>query len=271
MALELRHTVTAEEAGTDAASLLCQLSQLPKQRIKDAMAKGAVQLQRRQRKRLRRATETLQTGDQLSLSYDTDILARKPPEGTRCIARQKHYSVWFKPAGLMSQGTAFGDHLSLLRLAEQQLNRPVFLVHRLDRETAGLMLIAHTSVAAATLSRLFEQHQIEKIYQARVRGETPAEGRIDLPLDGKTAITHYQRLSYDASLNQSCLRIRLETGRTHQIRRHLDAIEHPIIGDPRYGRGNKNNEGLQLLATELHFQCPERKQQIKYCLDGYNK
>ncbi len=264
MAIELRHQVLPEEQGCDAASLLSRLSELPKQRIKDAMSKGAVVLKRKHSKRLRRASEKLQAGDQLLLSYDADILSRSLPEGILCLEQRKSYSTWFKPAGVMSQGTAFGDHLSLLRQVEQQLNKPVFLVHRLDRETAGLMLIAHTKAAAATLSNLFQQQQINKVYQAWVAGQTPPQGEIVTPLDGKPASTRFRRLAYDEKLNQSQLEITIATGRTHQIRRHLAELGYPVMGDPRYGNNNKNTAGLQLKAVQLSFECPERKQQVSY-------
>ncbi|TVQ68371.1 MAG: RNA pseudouridine synthase, partial [Oceanospirillales bacterium] len=207
MKIEIKHKVTPDEAGCDAATLLAKLSELPKQRIKDAMTKGAVILKRKQGKRLRRAKETLLAGDQLSLCYDDKILALSPPEGAYCLNRSKTYSVWYKPAGLMSQGTAFGDHLALQRLVELEFNCPVFLVHRLDRETSGIMLFAHTKSTAAKLSRMFEQHQIEKIYQATVLGQTDEKGSITEPLDNKPAMTHYERIGYDSHSNQSQLRI----------------------------------------------------------------
>ncbi|KGK41758.1 hypothetical protein LH51_12535 [Nitrincola sp. A-D6] len=253
-----------EEQGCDAASLLSRLSELPKQRIKDAMSKGAVVLKRKHSKRLRRASEKLLAGDKLILSYDADILSRQLPEGIHCLDQRKSYSVWFKPAGVMSQGTAFGDHLSLLRQVEQHTNKPVFLVHRLDRETAGLMLIAHTKTAAATLSNLFQQQRINKVYQAWVAGKAPTQGEILTPLDGKPANTSFRRTGYDENLNQSQLEITLATGRTHQIRRHLAELGYPVMGDPRYGKNNKNSEGLQLKAVQLSFECPERKQQVNY-------
>lgn len=264
MKIEIKHKVTPEQAGQDAASLLSQLTQLPKQRIKDAMSKGAVILKRKQGKRLRRATEKLLSGDLLSLHYDDRILSTTPPDGTYCLHQSKGYSVWFKTAGLMSQGTEFGDHLALLRLVELKLGSQVFLVHRLDRETSGLILIAHNKSTAAKLSSLFEKHQIKKVYQATVLGITPESGSINQALDGKVAITHYQRLSFDHEKHQSQLHVELETGRLHQIRRHLAAIGHPVMGDPRYGEGNKNKEGLQLVATELAFICPDTHKQVKF-------
>ena len=264
MKIEIKHKVTPDEAGCDATTLLAKLSGLPKQRIKDAMTKGAVILKRKQDKRLRRAKETLLAGDQLSLCYDEKILALIPSKGAYCLSRSKTYSVWYKPAGLMSQGTAFGDHLALQRLVEIEFNCPVFLVHRLDRETSGIMLFAHTKSTAAKLSEMFEQHQIEKIYHASVLGHTNEKGSISEPLDNKSAITHYERIGYDPIPNQSQLRIRLKTGRLHQIRRHLASINHPVMGDPRYGSGNKNSDGLQLVAKELSFRCPETGHIVSY-------
>ena len=82
---------------------------------------------------------------------------------------QSRYSVWFKPAGLMSQGTKYGDHCSLLRLAGLffKSKRKVFPVHRLDREASGMVLIAHDKTAAGKLSRLFRSQQIIKRYRAQ--------------------------------------------------------------------------------------------------------
>lgn len=161
----------------------------------------------------------------------------------------------------MTQGSRFGDHCALLRQVEKYFlsNRQIFPIHRIDRETAGLLLLAHDREAAAKFSRLFRQHQVKKQYQAIVRGLPIPEGQkaeIDLPLDGKNALTQYTVLSFDKTLQQSRLWVRIITGRRHQIRRHFDMIGHPLIGDPLYGQGNKNKEGLQLVAWGLSFDCP---------------
>ncbi|WP_151703181.1 RluA family pseudouridine synthase [Nitrincola alkalilacustris] len=256
MKISLKHTITAEEDGQDAATLLTQLSQLSKQRIKDAMNKGAVWLVQRQRKRLRRSTTIVRKGDILELYHDAELLQRTPPEGVQCLFQNKACSVWYKPAGIVAQGNNFSDHLSLMRIAEKQLNKPVFLVHRLDRETSGLMLLAHNRQGAASLSAQFRENKVKKCYRAIVIGETDEAGTIDLPLDGKSALTHFQRLQFDKDKGVSELSIRIETGRTHQIRRHFEMIGHPLMGDPNYGKHNKNRDGLQLEACELGFTCP---------------
>src|SRR5690606_33637419 len=134
----------------------------------DAMLKGAVWLTRgKHQKRIRRATFVGQTGDKLSLHYDAELLRRVPPT-PQLLADEKRYSIWLKPAGLLAQGTMEGDHCSLLRLCEQQLQREVYLVHRLDREAAGLMLIAHDGKSAAAFSQLFAAAKTELLQKQYV-------------------------------------------------------------------------------------------------------
>ena len=156
-----RCTITGETA----LDALAAVSSLPKQRLKDAMNKGAVWLKRPgTHRRLRRATTPLLAGDELTLHYDAAVLALVPPTAT-LIADEKAYSVWNKPPGLLAQGTQSGDHCALLRIAEQQLQRECYLVHRLDREAEGLMMIAHTSKAAAALSALFAREGEDSIHK----------------------------------------------------------------------------------------------------------
>jgi len=258
--------IDVTEAGARAVDLLAAQSQLPKLRIKDAMAKGAVWLRRGSSEtRLRRATRELLAGDKLSLYYDADLLQREPPTPT-LIADERHYSVWYKPAGMLAQGTQFGDHCALLRWSETTLARESFLVHRLDREAEGLMVIAHSPRAAKALSQLWQQAEksIEKIYTVTVNGvsgDIGAQRRIDLPLDGKASATELEVIAIDREKKRTTLRVKLITGRKHQIRRHLAAIGFPVIGDYRYGRGG---EPLQLRASALRFLCPLTKRQRDY-------
>lgn len=266
------HLVVGEGDTGTVCDFLAQGSALSKSRIKDAMDKGAVWLQKKQgrARRLRRATTPVHAGDSLMLYYDPVLLAIAPPQG-RCLHDLQGYSVWYKPAGLMAQGTQFGDHCSLPRQAQMHFRpiREVYVVHRLDREAAGLMLLAHTRQAAAQLSELFRQHQVEKRYRVEVRGDLAAcsaQGAIELPLDGKPAFTAFRVLGFDPLANTSIVEVTLKTGRLHQIRRHFDMLGFPVMGDPRYGQGNKNAKGLRLAAVGLRFVCPVQKQEREFVL-----
>jgi tRNA pseudouridine32 synthase/23S rRNA pseudouridine746 synthase len=260
-------------SASSAADILSSKAGLSKTKIKDAMSKGAVWVGRKGKTfRLRKATAVLKKGDRIELYYDEDLLSRIPPE-PMLISDRVHYTVWHKPAGLMSQGTQYGDHCSILRLTEKffSMKREVYLVHRLDRETEGLMLIAHTKEAATRLSELFREHQVIKKYSLQVRGDLTGNGlsgRINFPINGKPALTEYEVISYDQSKNLSNLSVLIKSGRTHQIRRHFEEIGHPVIGDPRYGIGNKNVEGMKLTASYLGFQCPFEKRFVEFDLQS---
>ncbi len=259
--IEFRHAIQSNEEGT-LCDVLALKTGLPKSRVKRAMISGAVWHQKPAGKmrRVRRATSAVRTGDQIAIFYDESILNLQPPVA-ECLRDSRRYSIWRKPAGLMTQGSPFGDHCALTRQVELHFkpSRPVFLVHRIDRETTGLVIIAHDRKAAALFTELFKKRKIEKQYMAVVIGNPAAEGGqgcIDTPLNGRPAQTRYHLLEYDETNNQSRLRVEIITGRHHQIRRHFELIGHPVVGDPKYGRGNKNSRGLQLVAYGLKFECP---------------
>jgi len=267
--LSFKETV-ADSTSPEACAYLAHRTGLPKIRVKDAMNKGAVRLHRKGLgpARLRKATFRLRKGDILELCYDPTVLAIDPPEA-RCLEDYGHYSLWFKPANLLTQGTNFGDHGSLVRQAELffKLRRGVYPVHRLDREVAGLVLVAHTSGAAGKLSGLFMENRVVKRYQAEVAG-FPEEnaGIIDHPLDGKPALTRYRVISRQTDAGTSVLEVEIETGRLHQIRRHLAAAGFPVMGDPRYGEGNKDGRPLRLWSCELAWRCPFSGDEKKFRL-----
>lgn len=243
------------QGGERAIDLLAGVCDLPRQRLKDAMEKGAVWLERgRREQRLRRATKALQAGDRVALYYDAALLALTPP-APRLLHDAGRYSIWDKPAGLLAQGTRFGDHCSLLRLAEKQLApRPAFLLHRLDREASGLMAIAHDKGAAAALSALWQTRAVTKRYAVSVRGDAGtigSEQHTSVPLDGQPAETHYRVVGHGDGVTH--LLVTIGTGRKHQIRRHLAGSGLPVVGDWRYGQGGG---ALALRAVELTFEEP---------------
>ena len=136
------------------------------------------------------------------------------------------------------------------------------------------MLIGHRKEAAAKLSALFQNDRITKKYRTEVKGNLlekgpsgTMRGTIDLPLDGKKAVTEYEVEAYDPVRNLSTVWVIIRTGRMHQIRRHFEMLGFPVIGDPRYGRGNKNDTGMRLEAISLAFRCPFSGKDVEYRLD----
>ncbi|MBI5641396.1 MAG: RluA family pseudouridine synthase [Nitrospirae bacterium] len=267
--LALKTTVESDSRQS-APDFLAEKTGLSKSRVKDAMNKGAVWIKKRKGglERLRRALTPLKKGDHIELYYDEKLLGLTPPEAI-CLSDERQYSVWYKPPGLLAQGTKYGDHCSLMRQAELffKRQRQIFLIHRLDREASGLMLLAHSRDAAARLSGLFQRNEIIKRYMAEVIGNPGAGGKrgvIEFPLDGKAALTEFEVLSYDHERNISEVSVIIKTGRLHQIRRHFAMAGFPVMGDPEYGEGNKNKEGMKLFALSLRFVCPFRKKEVLF-------
>jgi tRNA pseudouridine32 synthase/23S rRNA pseudouridine746 synthase len=261
-------TLTEPGKAIDALSQAPGLpKELSKQKLKDAMTKGACWWTHKgKRLRLRRATKELKPGVRLELFYDESVLARKPDEPV-LLGDFGRYTAWFKPHGVLAQGSQWGDHCSLLRMAETRLNKPCFLVHRLDADAAGLMLIAHDPKAAGALSKQFSERSMTKRYRARVGGLLDTKDQsVDAPVEGKPALSRVSTLETDQNNQTSLLSVTIETGRKHQIRRHLAGLGHPIIGDRLYGRLAK--QPLQLLAVYLAFDCPLTRQKREIELPG---
>jgi tRNA pseudouridine32 synthase/23S rRNA pseudouridine746 synthase len=263
--------VKVESPEDKALELLSSASGLSKQRIKLAMTQGAVWISRgRNTQRLRRAKRALRVGDQLHLYYDAAILAEIPPEPT-LIADLGGYSVWNKPYGLRSQGSKWGDHCTLVRCAERSLKpeRSAFTVHRLDRAANGLMMVAHSKRIATALSDLFQKREVEKRYRALVTGDfsdQPNPMRVEESIDDKDAISELSLQKVVADGTRSIIEVRIETGRKHQIRRHLAALGYPVVGDRLYGTGEEDGADLQLTAFLLAFNCPVTDERVEYRL-----
>jgi tRNA pseudouridine32 synthase/23S rRNA pseudouridine746 synthase len=263
--------VPVESAGDNAVDLLQQATGLAKQRIKLAMTQGAVWITRgRNTQRLRRAKRALKIGDEVHLYYDATILAETPPEPT-LIADVGGYSVWNKPRGMRSQGSKWGDHCTLVRWAERHLQpeRSALTVHRLDRAASGLMLVGHSKGVTAALSTLFQNREVDKRYRALVAGDFSGQAnplRVELPIDEKEAISEISLLQVNEDSSRSLVDVRIETGRKHQVRRHLAELGYPIIGDRLHGTGNEDGVDLQLTAFLLAFQCPVNDERVEYRL-----
>jgi tRNA pseudouridine32 synthase/23S rRNA pseudouridine746 synthase len=247
-----------DDEGANALDLLSAESGFSKQKIKTIMQKGAVWLSRgKSTQRLRRVKKSLQQGDELHCYYDGKVLTQAA-SSAELLLDASGYSVWLKPSGMLSQGSKWGDHTTIVRWAETTLDRVAYQVHRLDRATSGLIMVAHSKKMARALTGMFEQRKIKKSYQAIVSGHFPEEvTTYNSPIDGRSAISHVQRLGYDDAKNSSLVAVNIETGRKHQIRRHLSEAGFPIIGDRLYSESSEGVQSdLQLMAVSLAFDCP---------------
>lgn len=180
----------------------------------------------------------------------------------RVIFEDDHLAVVVKPGDLPVGGfmrrnldNALPGNLTVTSLPDA-LPRPV-PVHRLDRLTSGLVVVAKTFSAAAELGGFFENRRVEKGYLAVVHGILGAPMRIEHPLDGKEAITEVAPIAEGAHAwgQWTVVNVQPITGRTHQIRRHLSMESFPIVGDVPYG-GKSVRRGLMLCARKIRFPHP---------------
>lgn len=157
------------------------------------------------------------------------------------------------------------------------------IVHRIDKDTSGILVIAKNDEAHNNLAKQFKEHTIKREYYALVEGKfTKENGVINKPIgrnkkdrlkmavvdDGKMAVTHYEVLE-QYNNGMSLVRCRLETGRTHQIRVHMSSIGHPLVGDPLYGhkRQKFKLQGQVLHAKSLGFIHPKTNQYMEFNSD----
>ncbi len=207
--------------------------------------------------RLRKASSTLVAGDELHIYYRADLIDAEVLQPV-LLVDEGEYSVWYKPAGVLCQGSKYGDHHTLQRMAQLQQNtdRNNLLVHRLDRYTFGVCLLAHSKTMQVKLSKLFETRQVDKHYHALCDvgpepGTLPIS--VDHPIDGRAAHSEVSLLA--ATDEYSMLNVRITTGRKHQVRIHLASLKLPIIGDRQHGDPTDQRD-LQLCAYSLGFTCP---------------
>jgi len=211
--------------------------------------------------------------DGLRVVYDDeDIVVVDKPVG--CAAHPS--PGWMGPT-VVGALTAAGYTISTSGPAER-----AGIVHRLDVGTSGLMIVAKTDRAYTVLKDAFRNHEVEKTYHALVQGHMdPVSGTIDAPIDrhpkedhrfavvaeGKESITHYEVIEFYRSV--SLVKVELETGRTHQIRVHFSALNHPLVGDTTYGADPVLGKSLKmsrpwLHALELRFAHPITKQPLVF-------
>ena len=196
-----------------------------------------------------------------------------PPSDPLNILHEDHQIVVVdKPAGLLSV-PGKGEHLSDCLLTRLQDAFPqTLLVHRLDRDTSGVMVFALTPHAQRHLGLQFEKRQTKKTYMARVAGRVePKSGTIDLPIgvdwpnrprqmidheNGRNALTDWRVMK--AGDTESRVHLMPKTGRSHQLRVHMLSLGHPILGDPLYAEGaDAQHPRMMLHSEELRLRHPE--------------
>lgn len=211
------------------------------------------------------------------------------PNPLQLLHRDPHLLAVHKPAGLLVHRSPIDRHETEFALQyARELNdgEHVYPIHRLDRPTSGLLLFARYPSTASMLGQALMAGEIRKTYLAMVRGWAPEDGTIDHPLREhatdrrdtteqpvREALTRFRRLATTeiavaieghASSRYSLVELHPETGRKHQLRRHMQHISHPIIGDTNYGRTRHNHyfaarfgqSRLMLAATALSFRHP---------------
>jgi 23S rRNA pseudouridine1911/1915/1917 synthase len=194
-------------------------------------------------------------GEWVRVVPDAPVVVRVEAESIPLDVRyeDEHILVVFKPAGLVVHPGAGNPRATLqnalLGFDERLAQVPrAGIVHRIDKDTSGLLVVARNLIAHTELVRALAQHDIKREYEALVNGVMTAGGTVDAPMDrhrtdrlrqavrayGRPAITHYRVIQRFRV--HTHVRLKLETGRTHQIRVHMSHIGFPLIGDPLYGR-----------------------------------
>lgn len=195
--------------------------------------------------------------------------------GVKILFEHEHFLIVSKPAGLIIHPPSSRSKVITLvdwlvthfsELSQVGSSDRPGIVHRLDKDTSGIVLVARNNYAHAIFGTMFKDRTIKKTYLALVQGNPPMTGSIDFRIDrhptdpikmthlsgsGRDALTHYSVLE---NFNESALlEIKPETGRTHQIRVHCTAIGHPVLGDAVYGYSSKLIGRQALHASRLEF------------------
>jgi 23S rRNA pseudouridine1911/1915/1917 synthase len=220
----------------------------------------------------------VEEGERIAVSEAAEAAPAPPADVAFGIVYEDDYlMVVDKPAGVVTH-PAPGHHG--VTLAEA-LGSEIGIVHRLDKDTSGLLVVARSPEVREALQKMIKAREVTREYTALVEGHPDAEsGTIDAPIGrdrgnrtvmstrtdrARDAVTHFEVV--ERLPRTALLRVRLETGRTHQIRAHLAAIGHPVVGDPQYGgRESGRRLGLErqfLHASRLMFRHPFRREMVR--------
>ncbi len=260
-----------------------ELSRYSRSRLQDWIKSGHVLVDGTQKK----ASFELRGGERIEVTPDHLPPLKAEPEDVPLSVLYEDAAVIAidKPAGMVVHAGA-GVHSGTLvnavlgrfaRLSSIGGEERPGIVHRLDKETSGVILVARTDEAHQSLARQFATRTVEKEYLALVEGAIPGEsGRIDKPIgrdpirrtrmttrvaNGRAALTDWHLVR--RYLDYSYLRVRIGTGRTHQIRVHLSSLKHPVAGDVLYGARRWDKERFFLHAHRIAFDSPATGQRVE--------
>ena len=218
------------------------------------------------RARVKVAGRTVRAGQHIEVNVGGAIERdREPGPEPRIVHLDPQVIVVDKPAGLVTAPTPESDRGDLLDLLSQRYGE-VYLVHRLDLPTSGLLVFARTRDANKYLGDAFKAHDVDREYVAVAIGEVIAQ-TIDRPIEQRRAVTHVTPI--EPLAGATLVAARLETGRTHQIRVHLAAIGHPVAGDRTHGGRTERTfiprfPRLALHARVLGFTHPASGQRTRF-------
>ena len=238
---------------------------LSKVKIKQTISMGGLWIKSdgKKRKRVKKIKTTLNNNDYIEFFYDSKLVIPDLSQ-VKEVYSAHGFGVWYKPAGVVSDSTPYSDQGCVSQVVAAKYNS-ANLIQRLDREVSGLMLICYNRKMAAVFSEQLKNNEIVKKYQVEVLGRCESSGKIEIDLDEKETLTEYKKIK-DCEKTSLC-EVEIKTGRFHQIRRHFDLMDHPVMGDPKYGEGNKNKTGLKLVAHYCGFIHPRSKKYFEVKLD----
>ena len=267
----VRVHVPADAGGERLDAVLAQLTGLSRTRIHDLMAAGKITSRGSTVKKSDRAVagREIQVDESVEESLPPTPFAGEVP----VLWIDDHVVVIDKPAELAVHPAPSWDGDTVVEVLQRQgvslanagLDERPGVVQRLDVGTSGVMILARSEAAYIELKRCFHDREVTKIYHALVQGyPSPSSGTIDAPIgrhpssswrfavvtDGKPAVTHYDTVEVYAGA--TLVEVRLETGRTHQIRVHFQAERHPLVGDALYGADPTFAASLGLSRQWLH-------------------
>ena len=232
-----------------------------------------------------RFNHPLELGQQVVVNW-SKVLVEKQPQGLKIVFEDPYIIIIEKQAGLLSIATATErEQTAYSILSEHVKNRDpknkIFVLHRLDRETSGVMMFAKSEKIQKSLQNAWKEAVLERTYVVVVEGPvTKEEGTITswltesktfmmyssrTPNDGQKAVTHYKVLKKNK--HYSLLEVKLETGRKNQIRVHMKDIGHSVIGDKKYGATKHPLARLGLHARVLAFRHPVTGEEVRYETD----